>query len=130
MAHTILLLEDEPLILMDLEFAVQDAECRALTAASADEALALVARHRDELTVAVLDVSLGAGTNCFAVAQELDRLAIPFILHSGDLDRHNETIRTLDAELIAKPAASDKVIAAAIAYALGEDRERERLAAE
>lgn len=130
MAHTILLLEDEPLILMDLEFAAQDFGCSPLLAASADEALALVAEHRTRITVAVLDVSLGEGQTCFPVVQELDRLGIPFILHSGDLDRHNEMIRTIDAELIAKPAASEKVIAAAIAYALGDEGENARIAAQ
>ncbi len=130
MAHTILLLEDEPLILMDLEFATQDFGCSALLAASAAQALALLEDHKHALTVAVLDVSLGAGATCFPVAKELDRLGIPFILHSGDLDRHDERVRELDAELIAKPAPAEEVIAAAIAYALGDERGSERIAAE
>ena len=130
MAHTILLLEDEPLILMDLEFAAEDAGCRPLLAASPDEALSLIAANAHSLTAAVLDVSLGGGRTCFAVAQELDRLDIPFILHSGDLDRHDEKIRELDAELVAKPAPAEKVIAAAIAYALGDRGDGLRLAAE
>lgn len=120
MSYTILLLEDEPLILMDLEHAVQDRGCTALITSSASEALKIVEAHSDELTVAVLDVSLGESRTCFAVAQELDKRSIPFILHSGDLDRHDEKIRELDAELVAKPAPADKVIAAALAYALGE----------
>ncbi|MEM1194515.1 MAG: response regulator [Pseudomonadota bacterium] len=130
MAHRILLLEDEPLILMDLECAAQDCGCTTLIAATASEALSLIAANADDLTVAVLDVSLGGRRTCYAVAQELDRLEIPFILHSGDLDRHDERIRELDAELIAKPAPADKVITAAIAYALGDDPGRERLAAQ
>lgn len=120
MKYTILLLEDEPLILMDLEFAAQDQGCEALLASSAQEALGLVGEHAARLSVAVLDVSLGAGATCFPVAQELDRLAIPFILHSGDLDRHDEKIRTLDAALIAKPASSEAVIAAALACVAGD----------
>ncbi|MEL6485712.1 MAG: response regulator [Pseudomonadota bacterium] len=130
MERQILLLEDEPLILMDLEFAAQDLGCCALLASSVEEALTRIADNRDTLSVAVLDVSLSEGRTCYAVAQELDRLGIPFILHSGDLDRHDEKVRELNAELIAKPASSDKVIAAAIAYALGEDRDTFRLAAE
>ena len=65
----------------------------------------------------VLDVSLGQDQTCFPVARQLDDLGIPYILHSGDLDRHNERIRQLDAELIAKPAPADHVIAAALAKA-------------
>ncbi|MEM7689211.1 MAG: response regulator [Pseudomonadota bacterium] len=130
MAHTILLLEDEPLILMDLEFAAQDMGYTALTASRVEEALTIVAEQKKALTVAVLDVSLGGESTCFPVARELYRLGIPFILHTGDLDRHDETVRELDAELIAKPAPTDKVIAAAIAYALGEDPSPVRVAAE
>ena len=117
MAHTILLLEDEPLILMDLEFAAQDAGCDVVPTASVPEALAKVSELKSDLTVAVLDVSLGEGASCFPVAEELERLGIPFILHSGDLDRHDEKIRTLSAKLVAKPASSDQVIETAIASA-------------
>lgn len=130
MAHAILLLEDEPLILMDLEFAAQDLGCEPLLAATPQEALAHIQTHGTSITAAVLDVSLGGGRTCFAVADKLDALQVPFILHSGDLDRHDEKIRELDAELIAKPAQAEKVIAAAIAYALGEKPGSTRLAAE
>ncbi|MDJ0979781.1 MAG: response regulator [Erythrobacter sp.] len=127
MAHTILLLEDEPLILMDLEYAAEDLGCHVLPASTTQEALDLIAAYRDALTVAVLDVSLGERTTCFAVAQELERLETPFILHSGDLDRHDERIRELGAELVAKPAPADRVIATAIAYAQGDDPRQSRL---
>ena len=130
MAPTILLLEDEPLILMDLEYAAQDFGYTTLSAGSVGEALSVIAKHGLQITTAVLDVSLGEGSTCLPVARELDRIGVPFILHSGDLDRHDEMIRTLDAELIAKPAPSEKVIAAAIAYALGDEGESTRIAAQ
>ncbi len=117
MEHSILLLEDEPLILMDLEFAAEDQGCTALPTPNCDEALAIIASHGKRLTAAILDVSLGQGKTCFPVAHALDRLGVPYILHSGDLDRHDENIRTLKAALIAKPAPAHKVIAAAIAHA-------------
>ena len=115
MAHTILLVEDEPLILMDLQFAAEDKGFEVLLAGTIEEALAAIAEHGEAITVAVLDVSLGAGTTCFPVAKKLAGLAIPFILHSGDLDRHDENVRNLDAQLIAKPAPADMVIASALA---------------
>lgn len=117
MSHTILLLEDEPLILMDLEFAAEDCGCTALNAATAKEALSHIENSHETISAAVLDVSLGRGDTCFAVARELERHNIPFILHSGDLDRHNETVRDLGAQLIAKPARADIVIATALANA-------------
>lgn len=127
--YSILLLEDEPLILMDLEYAAQDRGCRVLAATCCEDALsALIADGG--IDTAILDVSLGAGETCIPVASELKARGIPFVLHSGDLDRHEERVRNLDAPLIAKPAASDKVIAAAIALFASTDQAGLALAAE
>jgi len=119
-SNCVLLLEDEPLILLDLEYAVEDRGYSVLPTQSCEEALAAIEGTSETLVVAVLDVSLGDGKTCFPVAQELDRRGIPYILHSGDLDRHDEKIRKLDAELVAKPAPAEKVIKAAIAHALDD----------
>ncbi len=127
--YSILLLEDEPLILMDLEYAAQDRGCRVFPATSCEEALALLG-GQSGVDTAILDVSLGAGENCIPVANELKARGIPFVLHSGDLDRHEERVRNLDAPLIAKPAPSDKVIAAAIALFAGGGQGDKALAAE
>lgn len=109
---TILLVEDEPLILMDLEYAAEDAGVQTLSAAGVDEALGHIASGT--IDVAVLDVSLRAGENCVPIARELDQRRIPYVIHSGDLDRQNEIIRSLAAQRIAKPACSSRVIAAAL----------------
>ncbi|MEQ8773077.1 MAG: response regulator [Erythrobacter sp.] len=111
---TILLLEDEPIILMDLEFAAEDHGCAAVCASSCGAALERLAAVA-QIDVAVLDVSLAGQETCLPVAEELERRGIPFLLHSGDHDRHDETIRRLDADLISKPASADTVIEAAIA---------------
>lgn len=120
----ILVLEDEPLILIDLEFAAEDCGCTALTAATCDAALRILEERAEDIDVAILDVSLGHGQTCFPVAAELDRLKIPYILHSGDLDRHNEKVRELEAELVPKPAATDMVIATALGQIGGSARLR------
>ncbi|MBD2840900.1 response regulator [Erythrobacter rubeus] len=117
---TLLVLEDEPLIMMDLQFSGEDQDCTMLCAASCGEALQLIDKA-DTIDAAILDVSLGAGKTCLPVARKLENLSIPYILHSGDLDRHDETIRTLDAKLVAKPFPAEKVIAAAIACAVNDD---------
>lgn len=116
MAHPrcILLVEDEPLILLDLEFAVEDSGCNFASAGCVAQALDYLETD-DTIDVAILDVSLARGETCVPVAKELKRRGIPFILHSGDLDRRNETIRSLGARLVAKPASSERVVAEAIA---------------
>ena len=112
--RTLLLLEDEPLILIDLQSAAEDLGCHALAASTCDAALALIHEHHELIDAAILDVSLGGSRTCLPVADALDRLRIPYVLHSGDLDRHNERIRQLKAELIPKPADAERVISAAM----------------
>ena len=111
---TLLLLEDEPLIMIDLQSAAEDLGCRVLPASTCEAALAQIEGHQGTIDAAILDVSLGGSHTCLPVAEALDRLLIPYVLHSGDLDRHNERIRQLKAELIPKPADAERVIAAAM----------------
>lgn len=120
----ILMLEDEPLILMDLEFAAEDLGCTPLCASSVGEAMAILDGTMP-VDAAVLDVTLKDGETCVPIAHELQQRGIPFLLHSGDLDRHNETVRELDAELVAKPASASRVIARAMSFARAGDVERE-----
>lgn len=127
--YSILILEDEPLILLDLELAAQDRGCEVHAVATCEAAVEVMEKA-ERIDVAILDVSLGRGETCFPVAHELSERGIPYILHSGDLDRHDEMIRSIKATLVAKPAASDKVISAAIVCAEGEDPEAVRTAAE
>lgn len=126
---TLLLLEDEPLIMLDLEYAAQDRGCTVLTSATCRDALEHIASSAG-IDAAILDVTLGGGETCFPVAHRLAELGIPYILHSGDLDRHNERIREIDAQLVSKPAAAEKVVAHAIAYAKGMTSDENQVAAE
>ena len=111
--RTILLLEDEAFVLVGLEMAAEDRGHTLLSALSEVEALRLIEQNSD-IDVAVLDVNLGGGATCDRVAAALGRRAIPFLLHSGNLDREDEAIRKFGAPLVAKPAAPDLVIERAL----------------
>lgn len=113
--YKVLLVEDEPLILMDLEFAVQDRDCSPLCASGVRRAMEFL-KDGESVSVAVLDVSLRNGENCVPIARELERQGIPYVLHSGDLDRRNEVVHDLQAELIPKPAAAGSVVERALSY--------------
>lgn len=113
----VLIVEDEPLILMDLEFAVEDAGRNAVSARTLDEGLSKLDQFADSISIAILDVSLPGGKTCVPIAERLRDRSIPFVLHSGDLDRTNEVVRGLKAELISKPADPDAVVAKALALA-------------
>ena len=112
--YAIFLLDDEPLILMDLEFAAEDRDYRVFSASCVAKALDILEKHRDGIDTAVLDVTLQDGETCLPVARWLEKNGIPYVLHSGDLNRQNEKLRELTAPLIAKPAASEDVIKRAI----------------
>ncbi|TRD11869.1 response regulator [Erythrobacter insulae] len=128
--YRLLIVEDEPLILMDLEFAAEDRHCSVHTATNCTHAMSIIGDNPDAIDVAVLDVSLGGGETCFPIADALRQRDIPFILHSGDLNRHDEHIRSLDAPLIAKPSSAENVISAAIACANGGETGAKRPAAD
>ena len=111
----ILLLEDEPLILIDLEYAAEDRHCRSHCATDVAQALRILAGSV-KIDAAVLDVSLRDGETCVPVARELDRIGVPYLLHSGDLNRHTETVRQLGVRHIPKPADANFVIDTALSY--------------
>jgi DNA-binding response OmpR family regulator len=122
-AIAILLVEDEPLILMDLEMAAIEQGCCALLAADVGEALAHIAACDPLPDVAVLDVSLQNGETSMPVALELKRRGIPFILHSGDFDRTDIQMDTLTAELVRKPASSRLVVETALECLSGPEQD-------
>lgn len=111
-ALQVLVLDDEPLILLDLEFAVEDAGCQPLTALDLIEALAIV--RDNPISAAILDVSLGQGKTCEEVARKLAAMGIPYVLHTGDLDRMDEAVRSLGGTLVPKPTPAAAVVAAAL----------------
>ena len=80
-----------------------------LTATNVKEALAHIEADGG-VTCAVLDVTLRDGETCMPVARELERRDIPYLLHSGDLNRQEGTLAALKAQLIAKPACSQRVV--------------------
>ena len=110
---SLLLLEDEPLILMDLEFAAEDLGCKAFCASDIAGALRVL-NGEERIDAAVLDVTLRDGETCVPVARELDARGIPYLLHSGDRNRKNETVRELGVPHIPKPANPQTVIQKAI----------------
>jgi len=71
---SILLVDDEPLILMDLEFAAEDRGFKPCCASCVSEAMALI---EDGVDVAVLDFNLVGGENCLPIARELRNARSP-----------------------------------------------------
>ena len=78
--RSILVVEDEPLIALDVSLAFENVGAVVLTARTLAAALLLV--EHGGLSAAVLDFGLGDG-DADALCSRLDQRRIPFILHSG-----------------------------------------------
>src|SRR5262245_23531170 len=76
----VLILEDEPLIALDLHDALHKAGASILAATSIKEALTLIARA--QICAAIIDVNVG-GHDCSSVCAALTKRAIPFMVYTG-----------------------------------------------
>ncbi|APE45276.1 hypothetical protein BOO69_03850 [Sulfitobacter alexandrii] len=103
----ILVLDDEALILMDLEFSLSEAGFTPVTASSAERALAIIDDNPPD--AAVLDVNLGRGKTCEPVAARLKDIGVPFLLHTGDLDRRGEMVTRFEVPIVAKPSSPEDI---------------------
>jgi CheY-like chemotaxis protein len=78
----VLIVEDEALVAIDLQFAFEDAGAEVLgPAMSLTDALAM-AEQATQIDCALLDVDI-AGQDIYPVATVLQRRGIPFIFHTG-----------------------------------------------
>ena len=76
----ILVLEDEPIIAMALEDAIEEAGAVPVIAGSIEQAEAILAGS--QVDIAVLDVNIH-GKQSYGIAAELGRRCIPFVFASG-----------------------------------------------
>jgi DNA-binding response OmpR family regulator len=106
--HSILVLEDEPLIALEITHGLHVAGASVFCARSVRDALPL-AEHPD-LSAAILDFGLSdsaAGTIC----QRLVAREIPFVLYSGYLDVKEVYRKSIH---LPKPAATAELVSALV----------------
>jgi DNA-binding response OmpR family regulator len=105
----VLLLEDEPLIAMDIETSLGSAGFAVVTVVSCGQAIAWLDSHLPD--VAIADIILRDG-RCTEVAARLVEAKIPFIVHSGDRAVLEVGSPFLEAVWIEKPAPLDALLLA------------------
>ena len=115
---TVLIVEDELLIALDIQVALEDAGAETLVVGSVGEALALLNGLATPPDAAVLDVRLGA-EEVFPVADVLAERSVPIVFHSGharaiDLAKHYPR-----ASVLPKPAPPERLVAALLTPAGG-----------
>ncbi len=104
----ILVVEDEMLILMNIEMALEDLGCTAISAAgSVAEALSLLAQQ--SFDAAMIDVNLG-GKKSYPVADKLTELGIPFAFSTGYAD-HGDRRDFNDQPVLKKPYLTADLVA-------------------
>ena len=102
--RTVLLVEDESLIVLDVSRALEREGARVIAASSATHGIACLDAERPD--AAILDLKLAAGETCEHVADRLEALGIPFIVHTGDSLRHETLLARIDAPVLQKPYPS------------------------
>lgn len=109
----VLVVEDEPLLLMLYEDAVAAAGGDVITAMTVSEGLDALARRVD---VAILDIRLAQGERVFPVARRLVEEGVPFLFCTGTA--HDMPAGEFaSARIMAKPISADRVVAEAMAMA-------------
>src|SRR5262245_63593254 len=78
--HSILVVDDEPLIALSVTDALSDAGAEVVTAH--DLGTALQAALNGDVSAAILDVQIGA-TNCAPICAALSSQQVPFMLFTG-----------------------------------------------
>ena len=104
--HSILVVEDEPMIVLDIVQGLQSAGARVLTAHSLEDGLQLATQS--ELSAAVLDFGLSDGEGT-APCQCLKQRGVPFIIHTGYTPPPDACGSGI---VITKPASAEQLVAA------------------
>jgi two-component system, response regulator PdtaR len=109
-ASVALLLEDEPLISMDLELTLGNAGFDVTTVMSCEEALDWLGMARPDIVI--VDIELRDGRSD-KVVERLVEDDIPFIVHSGDHPSMQVDTPFAHGRWVSKPAAPDELVQAA-----------------
>ncbi|KIT16893.1 response regulator [Jannaschia aquimarina] len=100
--RTVLVVEDEVLISLDLSLQLEDAGAAALIAESVAQGAQLLEERSDRIDAAILDMRLPDGDST-PLAEDLTRRRIPFLFHSGHTRPEDVAERFPDAPALSKP---------------------------
>ena len=101
----ILVVEDEPIIALDVVSGLKDAGASVIAVRTLDDALRMA--QMPELTAAVLDHRLSEGDTS-EICERLKARNIPFVLYSGLNSIHGACSQ---GELVRKPAPAKQLVA-------------------
>lgn len=107
--HTILIVEDESLIALEIELGLEAEGYDVLgPVASVENGLQLIQHFN--IDAAILDVDLGDGNNSFPLADALLERNIPILFHTGRVPYEAISDKFSDAMVLSKPTYLPKII--------------------
>jgi DNA-binding response OmpR family regulator len=101
----ILVIEDEPLVALDVQQAFEDAGATVVVARTL--AAALIAVEDSSVSAAIVDHALGDGDSS-EICERLKERSVPFIIYSGFAHLHGACA---DAKHVNKPASPSMLVA-------------------
>jgi DNA-binding response OmpR family regulator len=107
---SILIIEDEPLVALDVHGAVSAAGASIISAASETEAISLIG-HAD-ISAAIVDIGLGAH-NAAGVCRRLERRRTPFLFYTG-YTRARLLTEWPNVPVLEKPARPQEIVTALV----------------
>lgn len=105
----ILIMDDEPILALDLQLTLQDARAVVIGPATT-VAAALDLMEAQRLDCALLDVRMGRDDG-FAVARKLSERGVPWLFHTGDADPNRLQRDWPQCRILTKPSAPSELIA-------------------
>lgn len=109
MTRSILIVEDDPFIAMDLQDTFEDAGYTVLgPVASVDPGLKIIRERKPD--VAMLDYNLGRETS-IPIAHKLEEISTPYVFLSGQIDRVVTAGCRTPQKVIMKPFNPEQLLA-------------------
>ena len=114
MVGTVLVVEDEPLILLDVETALQEAGFEVVAVTDAAQAVAAFDAEPEKFKGLITDIRLGAGQSGWVIARHLRQAnsTIPVVYMSGDSAIHWGAEGVPESVMITKPFFLPQIITA------------------
>lgn len=104
--RSIFIVEDEPLLALEVHAAFDATDASIVSAANAKQALRTI--DELDLSAAVVDINLGS-ENCSAVCKRLADRGIPFIFYTGEA-RADILLKWPEAPVLTKLADTQRIV--------------------
>jgi CheY-like chemotaxis protein len=119
--QSILVVEDEPLLALELNFTLRDAGATVFVATDGETAIRAI--EMLGTSAAVLDINLGQ-KDCSAVCERLSDIGIPFVFFTGEA-RPDIMLRWPNTPMLTKLASKQRIIGVLAGVTIAAENRRD-----